>query len=109
MFFILALLAFFAIALPDAMLGVAWPFMRVTFDQPLAAMTLVLPFGVAATVVSTSGWTWAADRLGLGRLLTGSVALSAVVLAVSYTLLGSWVDEQDAPPSPAATTAAGRG
>ncbi len=32
-----------------------------------------------------------------------------VVLAVSYTLLGSWVDEQDAPPSPAATTVAGRG
>ena len=40
MLFILALLAFFAIALPDAMLGVAWPFMRVTFDQRLAAMTL---------------------------------------------------------------------
>jgi hypothetical protein len=42
--FVLALFAFFAIALPDAMLGVAWPFMRVSFNQPLAAMTLVLPF-----------------------------------------------------------------
>lgn len=80
MFFVLALLAFFAIALPDAMLGVAWPFMRVTFGQPLAAMTLVLPFGVAATIVSTTSWTWAATRLGLGRLLASSVAVSALAL-----------------------------
>jgi MFS family permease len=91
MFFILALLAFFAIALPDAMLGVAWPFMRVSFDQPLAAMTLVLPVGVAATVVSTSGWTWAAARLGLGRLLAGSVALSAVALVCCALAPAYWV------------------
>jgi len=90
-FFILALFAFFAIALPDAMLGVAWPFMRVTFDQPLAAMSLVLPFGLAATVVSTSGWTWAAARLGLGRLLAGSVALSAVALLCCVIAPGYWV------------------
>ena len=91
MFFILALLAFFAIALPDAMLGVAWPFMRVTFDQPLAAMTLVLPFGVAATVVSTSSWTWAAARLGLGRLLASSVAVSAVALMCCALAPAYWV------------------
>lgn len=91
MFFILALLAFFAIALPDAMLGVSWPFMRVTFDQPLAAMTLVLPFGVAATVVSTTSWTWAAARLGLGRLLAGSIALSAVALLCCALAPAYWV------------------
>ena len=48
MLVLLALLAFFAIALPDAMLGVAWPFMRISLGQPLSAMSLVLPFGVAA-------------------------------------------------------------
>ena len=90
MLFILALLAFFAIALPDVMLGVVWPFMRVTFDEPLAAMTLVLPVGVAATVVSTSGWTWAARRLGLGRLLAGSVAVSTVGLFCSAIAPGYW-------------------
>ena len=89
--FILALLAFFAIALPDAMLGVAWPFMRVTFHQPLAAMTLVLPFGVAATVVSTSSWTWAAARVGLGRLLAGSLAMSTIALLISATAPAYWV------------------
>jgi hypothetical protein len=57
------------------MLGIAWPFMRVTFHQPLAAMSLVLPFRAAATVDSASGWTWEAARLGLRRLLTSSVAM----------------------------------
>jgi hypothetical protein len=62
------------------MLRVAWPFMRVSFNQPLAATTLVLTFGVAATVISTSCWTWAATRIGFGRLLAGSVAISATAL-----------------------------
>lgn len=69
------------------MLGI-WPFMRVCFHQPLAAMSLVLPFGVAATVVSASGWTWAAARLGLRRPLTwqcrhvgGSSAVCAIAPA----------------------------
>jgi MFS family permease len=91
MFFSLALLAFFAIALPDAMSGVVWPFMRVTFDEPLAALTLVLPFGVAATLVSTSCWTWAARRLGLGRLLAGSVAVSTVALLCCAIAPAYWV------------------
>ena len=89
--FLLVLLAFFAIALPDAMLGVVWPFMRVTFNQPLAAMTLVLPFGVAATVVSASNWTWAAARLGLGRLLAGSLAMSTAALLICAVAPAYWV------------------
>jgi MFS family permease len=90
-FFVLALLAFFAIALPDAMLGVAWPFMRVSFNQPLAAMTLVLPFGVAATVISTSCRTWAATLIGFGRLLAGSVAISATALLCCALAPAYWV------------------
>ena len=89
--FLLALLAFFAIALPDNMLGVAWPFMRVTFNQPLAAMSLVLPFGVAATLVSTSSWTWAAARLGLGRLLAASLAMSTAGLLLTAVAPAYWV------------------
>jgi MFS family permease len=91
MLVVLALTAFFAIALPDNMFGVVWPYMRVTFDQPLAAMTLVLPFGVAATVVATTGWTWAAARIGLGGLLTGSLALSTVALLGSALAPDYWV------------------
>ncbi|HWI01585.1 MAG TPA: MFS transporter, partial [Propionibacteriaceae bacterium] len=91
MLFVLCLLAFFAIALPDAMLGVAWPFMRITFDQPLPAMTLVLPFGVGATVISASYWTYGAARLGLGRLLAVSVASSAAALLCCAMAPRFWV------------------
>ena len=91
MLFVLSLLAFFAIALPDNMLGVAWPFMRITFNQPLPAMTLVLPFGVAATVISASYWTYAAARIGLGRLLAWSVASSAAALLCCALAPGFWV------------------
>src|SRR5215210_160490 len=73
------------------MLGVAWPFMRVSFNQPLAAMTLVLPFGVAATLVSASSWTWAAARIGFGRLLAGSVTLSAVGLLCCAAAPAYWL------------------
>jgi hypothetical protein len=54
-------------------------------------MTLVVLFGVAATVVSTSGWTWAAVRLRLGRLLVGSVALSAMALLSCAIVAAYWV------------------
>lgn len=54
----LAYLAFFSIALPDSMLGVAWPSIRLSFGQPLSAAGLVPPVGVAAAVLSTITWHW---------------------------------------------------
>ena len=54
-------------------------------------MTLVLPFGVAATVVSASFWTYAATRLGLGRLLAWSVVASAAALLCCALAPGYWV------------------
>ena len=53
----LAYLAFFSIALPDSMLGVAWPSMRLAFGQPLSAAGLVPPVGVAAAVLSTTSFS----------------------------------------------------
>ena len=99
MFLVLALFAFFSIALPDNLIGVAWPSMRVSFDQPLAAMSLVLPFGVAATIVSSSGWTWAAARLGMGRLLATSVGVSAAALLCCALAPGYWLVVASAVPS----------
>lgn len=91
MFLVLALFAFFSIALPDNIIGVVWPSMRASFDQPLAAMSLVVPFGVAATIVSSSGWTWAAERLGMGRLLATSVGVSAASLMCCVVAPGYWL------------------
>jgi MFS family permease len=65
------------------MLGVAWPAMRISFQQPISAAGLVPPLGVAATLTSTASSGYLLYRIGLGRLLAASSLLSAVALAVS--------------------------
>jgi fucose permease len=82
---LLAYLAFFSIALPDSMLGVAWPAMRISFQQPVSAAGVVPPLGVAATLVSTTCSGYLLNRIGLGRLLSASTLLSAVAMVVSAT------------------------
>jgi MFS family permease len=82
---VLAYLAFFSTALPDSMLGVAWPSMRISFQQPLGAAGLVPPFGVAATLVSTALAGVLVAQVGVGRLLALSTLLSAGALVVSAT------------------------
>jgi hypothetical protein len=59
-------LAFFSIALPDSMLGVAWPAMRISFQQPISSAGLVPPLGVAATLISTASSGYLLYRIGLG-------------------------------------------
>ncbi|MFT4110416.1 MFS transporter [Propionicimonas sp.] len=81
----LAYLAFFSIALPDSMLGVAWPSMRLDFGQSTGAAGLVPPFGVAATLVATSLTGRLLGRLGIGRLLAASTLLSTASLVVAAT------------------------
>lgn len=85
---ILAYLAFFSIALPDSMLGVAWPAMRLDFGQPTGAAGLVPPIGVAATLISTALAGRYSARIGMGRLLAGSTLGSAVALLVSAASAG---------------------
>ena len=80
---LLSYLAFFSIALPDSMLGVAWPATRISFQQPISAAGLVPPLGVAATLISTASSGYLLYRIGLGRLLVASSLLSAIALAVS--------------------------
>jgi fucose permease len=85
-----AYLAFFSIALPDSMLGVAWPSMRLTFGQPIGAAGLVPPIGVAATLISTGLSARLAARLGLGRLLAAGTAVSTAALVVAAASATFW-------------------
>jgi len=77
----LAYLAFFTIALPPSMLGVAWPSIQLSFGVPLSAAGLVAPVGVATGLVSTSMAAGLTGRFGVGRVLAGGTLLSAVGLA----------------------------
>ena len=88
---VLACLAFFSFALPDSMLGVAWPSMRLDFGQPISAAGLVPPVGVAATLTSTALAGRLVTRLGVGRLLVASTILSTVGLVLGGLSGSFWM------------------
>jgi len=76
------LLAFVVLGLPDGMLGVAWPSIRATFDQPLGALGQLLLVGTAGYLSGSGVSGFLTDRYGTGVLLVGSaIALSAAMLA----------------------------
>lgn len=72
MLFLLALLAFVSLGLPDALLGVAWPTLRRDLGQPLDAMGLVLFAIVSGYLLSSSASGPLARKLGVGGLLVAS-------------------------------------
>lgn len=88
---LLAYLAFISMALPDGLLGVAWASMRLTFDEPVSALGLLLPFAVISSLLSSAAAGFVLARIGVGRLLAASTALSAAAL-VGYSLASAfWV------------------
>jgi fucose permease len=82
------LLTFFALGMPDGLLGVAWPEMRRAHHQPASALSVLLVCGTAAFFVSTSLSAPAAHRFGSRVLLIGGslcAALGGVAIAASPT------------------------
>jgi MFS family permease len=75
--------------MPDGLLGVAWPSIRGTFSIPLDAVGLLMFTGTAGYI--TAGFLSGPliTRLGVGRVLMGSCALTGMVL-ITYTLVPSW-------------------
>ena len=48
------------------MLGVAWPEMRISFQQPISVAGSVPPLGVAATLICSTSTSHRLHRIGLG-------------------------------------------
>lgn len=88
---LLANLAFLSLALPDGMLGVAWPSMRLSLDQPLGALGWLLPFGIGSYLISATLSDRLSARLGLGRLLALSTFGTAIALIGSGLAPAFWV------------------
>lgn len=78
-----------AVGLFDGALGVAWPSMRGTFDQPLAALGIVLLAYTGGYFVSSSVGGWLLERVGTGRALIG-VACAAIVGASLFSVAPGW-------------------
>jgi len=82
----LAFLAFVSLGLPDGVLGVAWPSLRRSFQQPIDRLGLILLTMMAGYLVSSFCAGTLVRRLGVGRLLLGSgllVAASAALWAAA--------------------------
>ncbi|MEU1725829.1 MFS transporter [Nonomuraea sp. NPDC005692] len=89
--FFLAYVAYVSIALPDNVGGITWPSVRLDLGQPVEALGLVVPFGVAGYVASSSATAFLLARTGVGGLLALSAALSGAALAAYGAARAFWV------------------
>jgi fucose permease len=81
-FFLLSViyLAFISLGLPDGVLGVAWPAMRVTLGQPLEAAGLVTVVLTVCSAISSFASAAVLKRLGTGPVVMLSGCLTGVAL-----------------------------
>jgi fucose permease len=86
---LLAYLAFIALGMPDGLLGIAWPSIRVGFSIPLDSLGLLLFAGVTGYMTSSFLSGVLIARMGVGNLLAVSCALTGTAL-VGDTLVPSW-------------------
>lgn len=86
---LLAYVAFIALGMPDGILGIAWPSMRADFSIPLDSLGILLFAGVAGYMTSSFLSGVLIARMGVGRLLAASCALTGSAL-VGYSLVPSW-------------------
>ena len=82
---LLALVAFALLGLPDGMLGVAWPSIRRSFDQPLGALGLLLAIATAGSLVGAAGSGRIRTAIGTRR----EVALAAGAMAAALAAFGA--------------------
>jgi fucose permease len=86
---LLAYLAFIALGMPDGLLGIAWPSIRVGFSIPLDSLGLLLFASVTGYMTSSFLSGALIARMGVGNLLAVSCALTGTAL-VGDTLVPSW-------------------
>ncbi len=86
---LLAYAAFIALGMPDGLLGIAWPTMRLDFGVPLDAVGMLLVASVIGYMTSSFLSGALVARLGVGRLLAISCTLTGIAL-VGYTLVPQW-------------------
>ena len=86
---ILAYVAFIALGMPDGLLGVAWPSIRIRFSIPLDAIGMLLTAAMTGYMTSSFLSGPVVTRIGVGRVLAASCAMTGLAL-VGYTLVPEW-------------------
>src|SRR5215212_293189 len=87
---LLGMVALGAVGMFDGALGVAWPSMRETFGQPLAALGIVLAAYTGGYFVTSFAGGWVLERVGTGLALVG-IAVSAAVGASLFGIAPAWI------------------
>jgi len=87
--FIIALLAFVSLGLPDGVLGVAWPSVRRTFGLSLSQLGVYLAAAMVGYLVSSFSSGWVVERIGVGRLLLWS-SVATAGSSISFALAPAW-------------------
>ena len=86
---ILAYAAFIALGMPDGLLGIAWPTMRLDFGVPLDAVGMLLVASVAGYMTSSFLSGTLVSRFSVGQVLAVSCMLTGAAL-IGYTLVPQW-------------------
>lgn len=86
---ILAYIAFIALGMPDGLIGVAWPSIRASFSLPLDALGMLLFASMVGYLASSFSSGALISRLGVGKVLAISCALTGAGL-IGYTLAPGW-------------------
>ncbi len=86
---ILAYVAFIALGMPDSLLGIAWPTMRVDFGVPLDMLGTLLIGSVSGYMISSFMSGALVGRYGVGKILAASCFLTGLALA-GYTIVPEW-------------------
>ena len=72
--------SFISLGLPDGLLGVGWPLMRIQFNQPLQAAGLVVIIMMPLSTLSSMNAARLKERFGVGIVTFFSALLTAVSL-----------------------------
>jgi len=86
---LLSFLAFISLGLPDGLLGVSWPSMRLAFEVPLDALGLLVACQTLGYLTSSSQSGRLLRRLPIGRVLALST-LAAALAMLGFALTPSW-------------------
>jgi len=87
----LAYLTYFTVALPGSTLGLLWPSIRLGFHEPIAALGILLVFGVAASVVASAATGRILTWVRMGPLVALSTGLIALALTLEVLAPSLWV------------------
>jgi MFS family permease len=100
---LLAYVAFFALGMPDGLLGVAWPSMRADFSIPLDSLGILLFAAITGYMTSSFLSGALIARMGVGKLLAVSCSCPSQDIGVfrlcqkfkrmgecQFTLFASW-------------------